>query len=204
MRILYFDTETTGLGVKGGYAYGQAYRGQICQLAYVIEDGGFTAKNFYFAVDYVEPGASMVNGLNSRLLFMLSGGREFSDDSEEIARDFASADVIVAHNFAFDSKFMQAEFERIKREFVYKRSFCTMRNCTGFLKLPAARGRYKAPSLYELAEFFKVDEAEVNKLNEQLFSSLSGAHDARYDTIKLMLACIKGREICPEMAAALK
>ena len=205
MRILYFDTETTGLGVKGGYAYGRAYRGQICQLSYVIEDdGALSAKNFYFSVDYVEPGAYRVNGLTPALLYMLSGGREFSDDSEEIARDFQEADVIVAHNFSFDSKFMKAEFERINREFVYKRSFCTMRNCVNFLKIPTLSGRFKAPSLYELADFFGVDEREVQKMNEELFSSASYAHDARYDSAKLALSCIKGREICPEMAEALK
>ena len=204
MKILYFDTETTGLSPKGGYAYGQAYLGKICQLAYIIEeDGAFTAKNFYFAVEYVETGAKAVNGLNPRLLYELSGGREFSDDSEEIGRDFAEADVIVAHNFSFDHKFMEAEFSRINREFVYKRSFCTMRGCTSFLQLPPSRGKcFRAPSLAILAEFFKVSEEEVNEMNLRLFGARSDAHDARYDTVKLALSCIKGREICPNMIEA--
>ena len=51
--ILYFDTETTGLRP-----------GRIIQLAYIIDYGDtIKAKNFYFNVPYIEPGASMVHGI---------------------------------------------------------------------------------------------------------------------------------------------
>jgi len=205
MRILYFDTETTGLSPLGGNAYGKAYQGHICQLTYIIEDEGeLTAKNFYFAVDYVEYGASKVNGLTPSLLYALSGGREFSDDYDEISKDFAQADVIVAHNFAFDCKFMQAEYRRLNGEFIYKNSFCTMKGTKEYLQLPGSRGSFKAPNLAELATAFGVEEDEVQEYCQKLFSTSSVAHDARYDTVKLMLACVKGREECPALALTLK
>ena len=206
MKILYFDTETTGLSPRGGVAFGQPYLGHICQLTYVMEEGAETvAKNYFFAVDYVEPGASAVNGLNARLLYTLSGGREFSDDFDAIQADFSQADVVVAHNLAFDTKFMQAEYERLSREFIVKRGFCSMKGSADYLRIPSARfaGRYKLPSLAELAQGFGVDEAEVHRVTTELFGNDAGAHDARYDTVKLMLACRKGREVCPQMQEAL-
>ena len=64
--VLYFDTETTGL-----------YPGEICQLSYIMQDkGGVSAKNFYFAVDFVEYGALKVHGLTAEKLneTVLHGG----------------------------------------------------------------------------------------------------------------------------------
>ena len=75
MRKLIFDTETTGLNPYGN---------QIAQLSYLMIDDNYevkTAKNFYFAVDYVEAGASEVNGLTKKVLDELSEGKKFKDFS---------------------------------------------------------------------------------------------------------------------------
>ena len=66
--ILFFDTETTGL-IPGG----------IIQLSYIMErKNGTTAKNFFFAVDYIEPSATEVHGFTVEKIYELSGGRTFS------------------------------------------------------------------------------------------------------------------------------
>lgn len=197
MKIIYFDTETTGL--SAGPLLGGRYFGKICQLSYIIiNDGEQIAKNFFFKVDYIEPAASEVTGLTPEKLAVLSGGREFSDDAEEIYADFSSADFIVSHNFQFDQKFMEAEFNRLGRRFDYRRSICSMRATCDFLKIPGWK-RYKLPSLAELGAFFGVKDSEVIAKTQELYCSNSIAHDARFDTVKLMLAVEEGKKYCPAL-----
>lgn len=79
-------------------------------MAYTVCDGeDVKAKNFFFKVNYVEPSASQVTGLTTEILDVLSEGKVFGDYADEIHRDFACADYIVAHNISFDKKFMEAD-----------------------------------------------------------------------------------------------
>lgn len=196
MRIIYFDTETTGLNVS-------LTQGQICQLAYTIcENGNVTAKNFFFAVDYIDPAASQVTGLTVPILYKLSGGQRFADKIDEIEKDFVSADHIVAHNFSFDKKFMEMEFMRLNREFAYKNGVCSMRSTADFLQIstPYCRTRFKNPNLKELGDAFGVSDEEVIQTAIELYNSSSAAHDARFDTVKLMLAVEKAKLVCPKLS----
>lgn len=196
MRIIYFDTETTGLNVS-------LTQGQICQLAYTIcENGNVTAKNFFFAVDYIDPAASQVTGLTVPILYKLSGGQRFADKIDEIEEDFVSADHIVAHNFSFDKKFMEMEFMRLNREFAYKNGVCSMRSTADFLQIstPYCRTRFKNPNLKELGDAFGVSDEEVIQTAIELYNSSSAAHDARFDTVKLMLAVEKAKLVCPKLS----
>ncbi len=196
MRIIYFDTETTGLNVS-------LTQGQICQLAYTIcENGSVTAKNFFFAVDYIDPAASQVTGLTVPILYRLSGGQKFADKIEEIEEDFVSADHIVAHNFSFDKKFMEMEFMRLNRVFAYKNGVCSMRSTADFLQIstPYCKTRFKNPNLKELGDAFGVSDEEVIQTAIELYNSSSVAHDARFDTVKLMLAVEKAKLVCPKLS----
>ncbi|NCA66735.1 MAG: 3'-5' exonuclease [Clostridia bacterium] len=189
MAVLYFDTETSSLTP-----------GQICQLAYIIEDRGIiSSKNFYFTVNSIDPVASSITGLTVPRLKVLSGGRLIGDDIEEIACDFSSASVVVAHNFNFDWCFMRKEFERENRVFRFKEKFCSMREFTTLLKLPSQRGGYKYPSLEELARCYGVSNDETVNFMEEQFAEQSGAHDARYDTCKMYLALSKARTLHGEL-----
>ncbi|MDR3262843.1 MAG: 3'-5' exonuclease [Clostridiales bacterium] len=182
MSYLYFDTETTSL-----------IPGQICQLAYIIDEGSAVhAKNFFFTVDAVDPGSYRVHKLSIERLAELSGGRRFKDDAEEIHTDFASADIITAHNFRFDYKFIAREFERIETPFRYKQSFCTMKHFISRCKLGGTgRNAYKYPKLSEVGEFLKIDGGEIASLTADIFlEPTAAAHDARYDTV-LMYLCVK-------------
>ena len=181
--IIYFDTETTGLRP-----------GKICQLSYILEGEDVRAKNMYFAVPFVEPGAEKVHGLTPEKLALLSGGRRFSDRMEEIAADFAEADVIVGHNVRFDIDFLAAEFSYEYDRFRYRNSFCSMRAFTPVLKLPRAGGRgLKYPKLSELMAFFEVYPYDVTRAQTELFRGAGGAHDARYDTAALWLCMREAR-----------
>lgn len=124
--ILFFDTETTGL-----------IPGRIIQLSYVMQSETETrAKNFFFAVEYIEPSAVAVHGFTPEKLAVLSNGKTFSCDIDEIYDDFSSADLIVAHNVKFDINFMIAEFCYQDRRFCYKQEFDTMKFFTNIMKLP--------------------------------------------------------------------
>ena len=187
--IIYLDTETTGLRP-----------GNICQLSYIIQDkGNVRAKNFFFTVGYVEPAALMVHGFSVEKLKVLSSGKKFSDHLEEIELDFNSADVVIAHNTAFDFMFLRTEFERCGSIFAPNGEFCSMKKATPVCKIPRANGvGYKYPKLSELTCHLGVSDREILICAKQLFGSECGYHDARFDTCALFLAVNYGANKCEE------
>ncbi len=189
--IIFFDTETSGL-----------HPGEICQLSYVLEDErSVRAKNFFFTVDSVEYGAYMVHGLSVEKLKALSGGKRFGDFIEEIEKDFLSADVVVAHNFSFDSMFMRKEFERLGKIFIVKNEFCSMKKATPICKLSRSSGvGYKYPKLSELCTFLDIDDQYTHVACQRLFGEGTDFHDARYDTTAMYLAVKRAMNECEEFA----
>ncbi|MBO5286032.1 MAG: 3'-5' exonuclease [Clostridia bacterium] len=186
--VIYFDTETTGL-----------HPGNICQLSYIVEDGlGTYGKNFFFTVDNVEYSAYLVHGFSVADLFRLSGGKRFIDSIKEISCDFASADLIVAHNVDFDLNFMRAEFKNANATFKYNKEFCSMKSSVCVCKLPRSRGvGYKYPKLTELCAFLNITEQDVMDTERRLYGSVNQSHDARYDTAALYLCVKKGGALFP-------
>lgn len=181
--IIYFDTETTGY-----------FPGNICQLSYVMQSAdGVAARNYFFSVDKIDYGAYMVHGFSVEKLRVLSGGKVFRDFADEIERDFNAADIVVAHNSAFDTAFMRAEFERLNKVFSVKKEFCSMKKSLPVCKLPKNRGNgYKYPKLSELCEFFGISEYDVAEKTAELFDVQACFHDARFDTTALFLAMNDG------------
>ncbi len=176
--ILYFDTETTGLNP-----------GQICQLSYVMQtDCKTVAKNFFFMVDSIEAGAQAVHGFSVQKLKTLSGGKTFADSFFEIANDFASAELLVSHNTAFDLGFLRAEFERLGQILSDYNVFCSMKNSVDVCKIKRKSGGYKYPKLNELCAFLGVSDFEIAMQCKKLFDSTVGFHDARFDTTAVYLA----------------
>ena len=178
--IIFFDTETTGL-----------IPGRIIQLSYIMQsETEVRAKNFFFAVEYVEPSAVAVHGFTPEKLAVLSGGKTFSCDIDEIYDDFAAADLIVAHNVRFDINFMIAEFCYQDRRFRYKNEFDTMKFFTPIMKLTRENHKgYKYPKLSEMIEYL-----------DELFSVTgAGGHDARYDSTALYLAFNEGAKRVEEL-----
>ncbi len=202
MKVLYFDTETTGLSADAKYIDGEIRKGQICQLTYIILENSrfYKAKNLYFSVDYIEKSAEYVHHLSVDLLRKYSKGKKFIDYADEIYADFTDVDLIVAHNLAFDHKFMTAEFSRINMSFDYKKCMCSMRAFCPILKLPGRNPRcYKNPSLKELADYYGIDDDYVIGYVKNLFGNTASAHDARFDTVKLMFAVEFGRKESSEI-----
>ena len=161
---------------------------------------GTTAKNFFFAVDYIEPSATEVHGFTVEKIYELSGGRTFSEFMEEIYDDFSSADLIVAHNARFDIGFMIAEYCRRERRFRYKEEFDTMRYFTPILKLERANHKgWKFPKLGELCEYFEIYPYDITRKTVELFGDAAGRHDARYDTVAMYLSFVEGTKKIAEL-----
>ncbi len=181
--ILYLDTETTGLRP-----------GQICQLSYLMQSsGGVSAKNFFFSVESVDFGALAVHGFTPEKLKILSNGKVFASDIEEIESDFTSADCVVAHNIAFDTAFLRKEFENVGKILIFNDEFCSMKNSVTVCKLSRKSSLgYKYPKLSELCEFFDITEEDIINLSKSVFGCSFNYHDARFDVCALYLAVNKG------------
>ncbi len=187
--IVYLDTETTGLTP-----------GKICQLSYVMQSKySVTAKNLFFAVDYVEPSAQAVHGFSVEKLKTLSGSKIFSDYADEIFNDLCLSDLIVTHNFVFDYSFLRKEFENIGKTFIYKESFCSMKKTTPVCKLQRSSGvGYKYPKLSEACKFFSVTDTDIALESKKLFGESADYHDARFDATAVYLLMTKGVLNLPE------
>ena len=192
--IIVFDTETTGLRP-----------GRIIQLSYIIASStDVKGKSFFFYTPYIEPSAVKVHGITPEKLATLSGGHTFSEYLEEIDDDFRRADLTVAHNFAFDYKFMSAEFSYFDRIFHYKESFDTMKKFTPLVKLPRIGGAgYKYPKLTELTEFFDIYPYDVSRLSISLFGDAGAAHDSRYDSTATYMSFMAAANMLPDIAKIL-
>lgn len=189
--ILYFDTETSGL-----------HPGEICQLSYIVEDkNSVRAKNIFFNVKNVEYSAYLVHGFSVEKLAILSGGKTFKEHIDKIEADFGRADVVVAHNYSFDSAFMRKEFERAGRSYCVKNEFCSMKKATPICKLKRSSSPcYKYPKLAEFCTHFGVDDEYVRVVSQKLFGSAENFHDARFDTTAMFLAVREAIKNCEEFS----
>ncbi|NLG26221.1 MAG: 3'-5' exonuclease [Clostridiales bacterium] len=174
MRSIVFDTEATDLTP-----------GQICQLSYLMLDGGrIEGKNMFFAVDEMSEGAFEVHGLSREALDELSGGERFEDRADEVFADFAAAGLWIGHNVSADDRYLRAEMERLGRRLPKVKTFCTMNYFTGVMSMARKVniGRPKPPKLEELVAFFGLTPEQVAAQAAEWFGGGGTTHDARYDT----------------------
>lgn len=184
MSVLIFDTEATDL-----------IPGQICQLSYLLADGGnVTGKNLFFEVDDMSEGALEVHGLTLDMLRELSGGARFEDAAREVLQDFASAKLWVGHNVSADEKYLRVEMERCGLKLPKKPTFCTMNYFTSDMNLmrKVNIGRPKPPKLTELVQHFDLSEEFVAERAAEWFGGGGALHDARFDTAATYLCLVEG------------
>lgn len=188
MKMVYFDTETTGLNP-----------GQIAQLSFIVENNGEIecAKNYFFNVDTMEEGAQKVHGLSIEKLREYSNGKTFKDCKDEIYNYFRDS-LLIAHNIQFDEKFIGVEFLRSGIKFNPLGSHCTMNYFKDIMKIPARNtryGKYKNPKLEELVDYYNIDKKKVMEYSSELYGSGDITfHDSRYDTACMFVAVNVYRE----------
>jgi len=152
---LFFDTETTGLPrnwkapvtdlnnwprlVQLAYLYYDADGKKIIGGDFIIKPEGFT----------IPTDASRVHGITTERA--LEEGVALGGVLANFHELVVEAEVLVAHNIAFDEKIMGAEFLRNKMEniIVPKKKVCTMQSTTDFCAIPGPYGN-KWPKLSEL------------------------------------------------------
>ncbi|NLE69559.1 MAG: 3'-5' exonuclease [Clostridiales bacterium] len=182
--ILVFDTEATALEP-----------GQICQLAYLLEEGNglVRACNYFFSVDDMSEGAQEVHGFSMEMLEELSGGKYFEDIAADFLPDFNGASLLVGHNVAADERYLRVEMERAGLKLRKIPTFCTMNYASGLMNLArkVVTGRPKPPRLLELAAYYGVTEEEAAGRTRAWFQTEDlRLHDARFDTV-LTYLCFK-------------
>jgi len=181
MRILIFDTETSGLDPQWNV---------ILQLSYqIVESDSWTTKktvNHYFAwpedKSRVTQEAINVNGLTEEFL----GSKQLSKRKtalEEFVKDKDSCDLLVAHNLEFDKKFIIASCREEGVKYAnsgWSKSYDTMKRTTNFCQIPKAWGNgYKWPKLTELADCLCIDYSKIS------------LHDSSGD-VELTKLCFEG------------
>jgi len=179
MKILFFDTETTGLPKNWKAPVEQIDNWpRLVQIAwqvynhegdlleeheYVIKPVGFTIPSEASAVHKISTEKALEIGVD--LLTIL---RIFSSSIKD-------SDLLVAHNYSYDYNIMGSELIRngLQNILKDKEHICTMNASTDFCKIPGPYG-YKWPKLEELYY--------------QLFQESFNAHDA-LDDIKATARC---------------
>ena len=163
MRILIFDTETSGLNPQWNV---------ILQLSYQIVDSDSWATqktvNHYFAWPEnkarVTQEAIVVNGLTEDILSSkLLSNRKTA--LEEFVKDKDSCDLFVAHNLEFDKNFIIASCREEGVKYAnsgWSKSYDTMKRTTSFCQIPKDWGSgYKWPKLTELADCLYIDYSKI-------------------------------------------
>lgn len=181
MKILFFDTETTGFYFKAKEP-NHPDQPHCIQLAAIladldgIEHGCFKSLLYPSEPWEISEGAQAVHRISKQACIQWGmPARSGFDTFNELV---CKADLIVAHNYSFDYLIYRSMCMRYELYNVLSKrpSYCTMLKSTDVLKISKARGiGYKWPKLAELY---------TAATNEELLD----AHDALVD----VRACMAG------------
>tara|TARA_B100000700_G_scaffold331103_1_gene461429 strand:- start:2034 stop:2639 length:606 start_codon:yes stop_codon:yes gene_type:complete len=173
MRVIVFDTETTGLPSKKFTLDQQPY---VIQFAAVVYEYSFASKSLQEVEQYnwyIKPRVDIpfdsisVHGITNE---MVADKPYFEQVAKQLYDVFASCDIAVAHNIEFDRMVLAIEFERagVDTKFLPSQLFDTMKETKDLCRLPGKLGNYKSPRLSELHTYL---------FNE----SFENAHNAIFD-----------------------
>jgi len=141
------DVETTGLS---------ANKNRIIEIAIVkIENLKITDKLHYLVnpQTYIPPFITSLTGIDNDDVF---GAPIFSEIADEII-SFIDNTILTAHNFPFDSSFINAEFIRSGKELILDQSCCTLK---------IARNIYpelKSKSLSSVSDFLNLKNKNAHR-----------------------------------------
>jgi hypothetical protein len=177
-KILFFDTETTGLPQFYNAPITQVNNWpRLVQLAFIeyYEDGTLAARHNYIIKPEgfsIPREATLIHRITNEQA--QTEGHDLTQVLDIFADAITESSILIAHNFDFDKNIVGAEF--VRKEFdtkpiSTKRNFCTMKNkdVVNFCQIAGKNG-YKWPKLEELHY----------KLFNQRFSD---AHDASIDIV---------------------
>jgi DNA polymerase-3 subunit epsilon len=179
MRILFFDTETTGLPKDWKAPLERLDNWpRLVQIAWQVynQEGDLLAEHEYIIkpVGFIIPSeASAVHNITTAKA--LETGVDLITILKVFSSSVKSCGLLVAHNYSYDYNIMGSELLRngLENTLKNKEHICTMNASTDFCKISGPYG-YKWPKLEELHEI--------------LFSESFNAHNA-LDDIKATARC---------------
>lgn len=176
MRILFFDTETTGLPLWKEPS-DHPDQPHVVDLSCELWDGDTLAAEYDCIINPgvpIPPEVVAIHGISDEIA--QEQGISPVDAWEQFKVMVSQADLLCGHNVSFDIRMMRILSARhlgLKWE-PMQPNFCTMRKSTNICKIPSLKQRYdtdwKWPTLTEAVRFF-FDEKH------------SGAHRAKPDVI---------------------
>jgi DNA polymerase III epsilon subunit-like protein len=186
MKILVFDTETSGLPEKSASIYDKSKWPYIMQLSYILYDmsnNSVLIKNNYIKINnkvIITPESFDVHHisreiLNDQGINIVSALKEFNECLKH-------CDIVVGHNISFDKRLIFVECLRhnIKQYFtqfidnkkIHKPEYCTMKNTIEFCKLERLSKTNqvynKMPKLSELYALLFPNESLPENLHNSL------------------------------------
>ena len=183
MKLMIFDTETTGLPPKSLTASKQNVHlfPHLIQLGYQIFNDDVLESEFCSIVlpstaFDISESAFNAHGISKEKI--MKEGKPVIEVMRGFYKALQGIDLVICHNLWFDSMLINCEFLRIgyPSPLLKTNNFCTMEHTTNILKLPSPyRGKFKFPKLVELHNYLFGENFE-------------GAHDALND-VKATAKC---------------
>lgn len=185
-RVLFFDTETTGLPVCSSAGFKMLHNWpDVVQLAYTTSDSDEIVCEYLKPTQALHPEAVKVHGITQAYL------DEHAQDPRAVFERFLEVcgrcDILCAHNLSFDYKVILAQLFRLDMDngpLVDKQRYCTMRKSCNLVRLKPRllHGKllFKYPKLQECAEAFAI-------------TTDGDYHDARtdVDVLKKLYSCLQ-------------
>ncbi|MBD3328238.1 hypothetical protein GF340_02945 [Candidatus Peregrinibacteria bacterium] len=175
MKVLVFDTETTGIPIPNKGLEEQPY---ICQFAGVIYEISLNEKKLteLKRMDLlIKPPVLIprecrfIHGITDE---MVANEPVFNEVSSNILDLFHEADIAAAHNIEFDVAMLRNELARLGKNtlFLPDQTFDTMKETKEVCNIPGRSGGLKSPTLSELYKclFGKQFDGAHNALNDVL------------------------------------
>ena len=192
MKVLIFDTETTGLPIgRNPSIFDTSKWPHIVQLSYIVYDTNdiklITCKDYIIKVDesvVISDESINIHGITRSMCNRKGIQLRFAlDDFNEALK---SCDWVVGHNISFDKRMIMVESNRLQIPQYFtniaghgKKEYCTMKNSVELCKIvthnKSGQEYYKYPKLQEL--------------HEKLFETTAkGTHDSMGDVL-ICLRC---------------
>lgn len=171
MKIIVFDTETTGLPTNTDDLDLEPY---ICQFAAIVYEYNGSIWHESEVMDVlIRPlipiplVATALHGIHDE---DVADKPVFSEVVDQIIEAFQKCDVAVAHNLSFDQKIIEIELSRLGRpkQFLPGQTFDTMNESREICQIPGKNGNFRAPRLMDLHQILLGEKFEKahNAIND--------------------------------------
>ena len=196
MKVLIFDTETTGLPEgKNPSIYETQKWPHIIQLSYIVYDSEtndiVTLEDDYISIGndvIIQPDSQKIHNISREML--ANKGISIEQALEKFNKFSEMSDLLVGHNVSFDKRMVMVEGIRNKIRVNIHDTYCTMKNSVEICKIqrfwPSGDMYFKYPTLSEL--------------HDELFKKIpKNTHNALIDILICMRCFVKielRKDIC--------